>query len=70
MRNTPTATGVPWEISPPSSGGKNRARVWPKFKGLEAAEVGGGHAAGTPSSLELCQEMGNVMGEFNSVLKS
>src|ERR1035441_7449214 len=32
MRNTPPANGAPWEISPPTSGGKYRARVWPNVQ--------------------------------------
>ena len=47
-----------------------RARVAEGHVGLKAVQIDGADAAVTPSSLELCQAIGNVMGVLNSTLKS
>src|ERR1039458_9473956 len=69
MRNTPPANGAPWDISPPTSGGKYRARVWPNVQyAWKPCMLVVLSRPVTPSSLELCQEIGNVRVVLISVL--
>jgi len=70
MRKTPPAN-PPKGIKPPVSGGKYRARVWPKVRyAWNPCKSMVLTRAVTPSSLELYQEIGNVIGVLNRMLKS
>ena len=68
MRNTPGGFGA---SSPPSSGGKYRARLWPSVKyARKPCRSTVDTRADTPSIFDCCHAIGNVIVVFNSVLKS